>query len=76
MAAARRGRHHGRHVLLFALSNPEGRIAEHNLDRYELTGKIDRDYLRSLGADAGVSVPDARDTGSAGSTSGARQLCQ
>jgi hypothetical protein len=45
-------------VLAFALSNPERRIAEHNLQRYERTGKIDRNYLRSLGADAGLRCPD------------------
>ncbi len=39
----------GAAVLLFALSNPERRIAEHNLERYERTGKIDRDYLDEPG---------------------------
>jgi hypothetical protein len=39
-------------VLLFALSDPERRIAAHNMERYERTGAIDRDYLRGLGADA------------------------
>ena len=36
----------GAAVLLFALADPERRIAEHNLERYERTGKIDLDYLR------------------------------
>ncbi len=51
----------GAAVLLFALSNPEHRIAEHNLARYELTGKIDRDYLESLGADARLTCPRGGD---------------
>ena len=42
----------GAAVLLFALANPDRRIAEHNLDRYERTGKIDVAYLKTLGADA------------------------
>ncbi|MDA0167195.1 DUF4173 domain-containing protein [Solirubrobacter ginsenosidimutans] len=53
-------------VLLFALADPDRRIADHNLDRYERTGKIDVAYLRTLGADAApalknvvsVCVPD------------------
>jgi hypothetical protein len=43
-------------VLAFALADPERRIAERNLDRYEATGKIDRAYLRSLGADAAPAL--------------------
>ena len=39
-------------VLLFALANPERRIADHNVDRYERTGKLDVRYLATLGADA------------------------
>jgi len=39
-------------VLAFALADPERRIATHNLERYERTGKIDRGYLMTLGADA------------------------
>ena len=38
----------GATVLLFALADPDRRIAEHNLERYERTGKIDRAYLRRL----------------------------
>ena len=34
---------------LFALADPDRRIAEHNLDRYERTGKIDVAYLRRSG---------------------------
>lgn len=39
-------------ILLFSLADPEGLIARENVDRYERTGKIDTDYLRTLGADA------------------------
>ena len=39
-------------VLLFALADPERRIAEHNVDRYERTGNLDVAYLAGLGADA------------------------
>jgi hypothetical protein len=47
----------GAAVLLFALSDPERRIAAHNVERYERTGKIDLDYLVSLGADAAPALP-------------------
>jgi hypothetical protein len=43
-------------VLLFALSDPERRIAEHNVERYERTGKLDIAYLRTLGADAAPAL--------------------
>ena len=39
-------------VLAFALSNPDARIAERNLARYERTGRIDLYMLRHLSADA------------------------
>jgi hypothetical protein len=39
-------------VLAFALADPERRIAEHNVERYERTGKIDAGYLLTLGPDA------------------------
>jgi hypothetical protein len=39
-------------MLLFALADPERRIAEHNVDRYERTGTLDVAYLAGLGADA------------------------
>jgi hypothetical protein len=39
-------------VLTFALADPERRIAEHNVERYERTGKIDMPYLTELGPDA------------------------
>ena len=39
-------------ALAFALANPDARIAEHNLKRFERTGEIDRAYLRHLSADA------------------------
>jgi Domain of unknown function (DUF4173) len=39
-------------VLLFALSNPDRRIAERNV----AAGRIDRDYLASLGPDAAPAL--------------------
>ncbi|MFC1414171.1 DUF4153 domain-containing protein [Streptacidiphilus sp. N1-12] len=39
-------------VLVFAGINPDGLIAAQNADRFQRTGKIDLDYLRSLSADA------------------------
>ncbi len=41
-------------LMIFALTlaNPDAMIAEHNVQRYAQTGKIDADYLRSLSADA------------------------
>jgi hypothetical protein len=43
-------------VLVFALSDPERRIAQHNLERYDRTGKIDVDYLHTLGPDAAPAL--------------------
>ena len=37
-------------VLAFALADPDRRIARWNVDRYERTGKIDKDYLMWLSA--------------------------
>ncbi|HEU5472625.1 MAG TPA: DUF4173 domain-containing protein [Actinophytocola sp.] len=39
-------------LLLLAVVNPEGYVAERNIARYEHTGKIDLDYLATLSADA------------------------
>jgi hypothetical protein len=39
-------------MLAFAFSNPDSRLAEHNIDRYERTGRIDRAALRELSPDA------------------------
>ena len=38
-----------RRCSLFALADPERRIAEHNVDRYERTGKLDVAYLADAG---------------------------
>ena len=38
--------------LAFALADPDRRIAEWNVDRYERTGKVDATYLGRLSADA------------------------
>jgi hypothetical protein len=43
-------------LLTFALSDPERRIAEHNVERYERTGKLDVAYLKTLGADAAPAL--------------------
>jgi hypothetical protein len=39
-------------LLAFAVGNPDGRIAERNVDRYERTGRIDTGVLAHLSADA------------------------
>ncbi|MBG6190915.1 signal transduction histidine kinase [Arthrobacter sp. CAN_A212] len=39
-------------VLALGLANPEAWVAEQNIQRYELTGKLDVAYLATLGADA------------------------
>lgn len=39
-------------LLVFGLINPEGWVAQQNIDRFEATGKLDLDYLASLGPDA------------------------
>ena len=46
-------------ALAFALANPDARIAEHNIKRFEETGKIDRVYLVHLSADARREVARA-----------------
>jgi Domain of unknown function (DUF4153) len=47
-------------ILAFALSNPDARIAAHNIDRYERTGHLDRALLRELSPDA---TPELRRLG-------------
>ncbi len=39
-------------VLAFGLLSPDAMIAERNVHRYEVTGKLDLDYARQLSADA------------------------
>ena len=39
-------------LLGLTLSNPDARIAAHNAERFEASGKLDRDYAASLSADA------------------------
>jgi two-component system sensor histidine kinase BaeS len=39
-------------LLVLAAVNPDAWIAQHNVDRYQTTGKIDWPYLQSLSADA------------------------
>jgi hypothetical protein len=39
-------------LLIFSLANPDRRIAERNIDRWEKTGRLDDYYLARLSADA------------------------
>ena len=39
-------------LLVLAAVNPDAWIAQHNLDRYDATGKVDWSYLQGLSADA------------------------
>jgi hypothetical protein len=39
-------------LLAFSLSNPEGLIADQNVERYRQTGRVDLDYLAALSPDA------------------------
>jgi len=39
-------------MVAFAVSDPDARIASHNVERFEATGAIDVEYLSGLGADA------------------------
>ncbi|MCA1679858.1 MAG: DUF4173 domain-containing protein, partial [Actinobacteria bacterium] len=39
-------------ALAFWAGDPDRRIATHNVERYEATGRIDLDYLSGLSADA------------------------
>ena len=39
-------------LIAFSLANPDRRIAERNIDRWETTGRLDEDYLTELSADA------------------------
>ena len=43
-------------ALAFALSDPDGRIAQHNVDRFERSGRIDLPYLAGLGPDAAPAL--------------------
>ena len=52
-------------LLAFSLSNPDGTIARHNIERWRDTGNIDASYLQTLSADAAPAIaklpPDLRD---------------
>lgn len=39
-------------LLVIGLANPEAWVAQQNIERYQATGKLDLDYLATLGADA------------------------
>lgn len=43
-------------IVVFAASNPDGRIAARNIDRYERTGRIDVSVLSHLSADAAPAL--------------------
>jgi hypothetical protein len=43
-------------MLAFAVSDPDRRIAEHNVDRFERTGRIDTSVLTNLSADAAPAL--------------------
>jgi two-component system sensor histidine kinase BaeS len=48
-------------LLLLAAINPDAWIAQHNVDRYDETGKVDWSYLQGLSADAApvlATLPD------------------
>jgi hypothetical protein len=45
-------------LLGLALANPDAWIAEHNIDRYQATGKVDWSYLRGLSLDAAPTLAD------------------
>ena len=43
-------------VLVGGLVNPEAWVAQHNIDRYAATGRLDAAYLRTLGSDATPAI--------------------
>ncbi|MFM6847746.1 MAG: DUF4153 domain-containing protein [Terrabacter sp.] len=43
-------------VLVGGIINPEAWVAQHNIDRYAATGKLDAAYLRTLGPDATPTI--------------------
>ena len=43
-------------VLVGGMINPEAWVAQHNIDRYAATGKLDAAYLRTLGPDATPTI--------------------
>jgi len=45
-------------LLAFSLSNPDGRIAQRNVDRWRSTGNLDLSYLQGLSADAVPTLAD------------------
>jgi two-component system sensor histidine kinase BaeS len=48
-------------LLGIALVNPDAWIAEHNLDRYEETGRVDWSYLQGLSTDVVPALEDRPD---------------
>ncbi|MBA3374629.1 MAG: DUF4173 domain-containing protein [Actinobacteria bacterium] len=45
-------------LLAFSLSNPDGRIAQRNVDRWRHTSNLDVSYLQGLSADAVLTLAD------------------
>jgi hypothetical protein len=59
-------------LLGLAIANPDAWIAEHNVDRYQATGKVDWSYLRTLSLDAAptlVALPPEQAACALGETS-------
>jgi hypothetical protein len=47
-------------LLAFAVSDPDRRVAERNVDRYAETGRLDESVLRNLSPDAAPALVDQR----------------
>ena len=47
--------------LAFGLMNPDGWVAQQNIDRFHQTGKLDTDYLAGLGVDATPAIINGLD---------------
>lgn len=45
-------------LLVIGLANPEAWVAQRNIERFEQTGRLDLDYLSSLGPDATATIID------------------
>ena len=53
---ARRSQRPPSGLLAFSLSNPDGTIARHNIERWRNTGSLDVAYLQTLSADAAPAI--------------------
>jgi hypothetical protein len=50
-------------LLALATLNPDRFIADHNIDRYATTGRLDLAYLRTLSVDAVPALPRLAEPG-------------